>query len=51
LTQRALRMAVRQRQPTDLIHHSDQGSQYTAQDYQQILADWDIQVSMNGVGS
>lgn len=52
LTQRALRMAIQQRQPAaDLIHHSDQGSQYTAADYQQILADWEIQVSMNGVGS
>ncbi len=26
----ALNMAVRQRQPTDVIHHSDKGSQYTA---------------------
>jgi transposase InsO family protein len=26
-------------------------SQYTAGDYQQVLTDWDIQVSMNGVGS
>jgi putative transposase len=52
LTQQALRMAIEQRQPTaDLMHHSDQGSQYTAGDYQQILADWEIQVSMNGVGS
>ena len=50
LTQQALRMAIEQRQPTaDLLHHSDQGSQYTAADYQQILEDWEIQVSMNGV--
>jgi putative transposase len=26
----ALTMAIRQRQPTDVIHHSDQGSQYTS---------------------
>ncbi|MFN2217701.1 MAG: DDE-type integrase/transposase/recombinase [Anaerolineae bacterium] len=30
LTIRALKMAIRRRQPgADLIHHSDQGSQYT----------------------
>jgi transposase InsO family protein len=52
LTLRALRMALQERQPKlALLHHSDQGSQYTAGDYQQLLADWDIQVSMNGVGS
>jgi transposase InsO family protein len=52
LTQQALRMAIEQRRPAaDLMHHSDQGSQYTAGDYQQILKDWEIQVSMNGVGS
>jgi transposase InsO family protein len=52
LTIRALKMAIRQRQPElDLIHHSDQGSQYTAGDYQQLLKDWDIRVSMNGAGS
>ena len=52
LTRDALKMAIRQRQPeADLIHHSDQGSQYTAGEYQQLLKDWDIQVSMNGVGT
>jgi putative transposase len=52
LTLRALRMALQARQPElALLHHSDQGSRYTAGDYQQLLADWDIQVSMNGVGS
>jgi transposase InsO family protein len=52
LTRDALKMAIRQRQPeADLIHHSDQGSQYTAGEYQQLLMDWDIQVSMNGVGT
>ena len=52
LTRQALQMAIQQRRPTaDLMHHSDQGSQYTAEDYQQILEDWGIQVSMNGVGS
>ena len=52
LTRDALKMAIRQRQPeADLIHHSDQGSQYTAGEYQQLLKDWGIQVSMNGVGT
>ena len=52
LTKNALRMALRQRQPeAGLIHHSDQGSQYTDGDYQQLLKDYGILVSMNGVGS
>jgi transposase InsO family protein len=52
LTLRALRMALGQRQvPAGLIHHSDQGSQYTSSDYQQLLQDWGLQVSMNGVGT
>jgi len=52
LTLKALRMALQERQPElALIHHSDQGSQYTAGDYQQVLTDWDIQVSMNGAGT
>jgi transposase InsO family protein len=52
LTMNALKMAVRQRQPdSNLIHHSDQGSQYTDGKYQQLLKDWGMQVSMNGVGS
>jgi putative transposase len=52
LTIGALKMAVHQRQPDlALIHHSDQGSQYTAGVYQALLKDHDIQVSMNGVGT
>ena len=52
LTRDALKMAIHRRQPeADLIHHSDQGSQYTAGEYRQLLKDWDIQVSMNGVGT
>jgi len=52
LTQAALRMALERRRPqAGLLHHSDQGSQYTAQDYQAILARYQIQVSMNGVGT
>ena len=52
LTLTALRMALLRRQPdSGLIHHSDQGSQYTSDAYQALLADHDIQVSMNGVGT
>jgi putative transposase len=52
LTLAALQMAIRRRQPgCGLIHHSDQGSQYTDQAYQTLLKDHGIQVSMNGVGS
>jgi len=52
LTIAALKMALLQRQPgDDLIHHSDQGSQYTDREYQRLLKDHDIRPSMNGVGS
>jgi transposase InsO family protein len=52
LTVSALKMAVQQRQvDPGLLHHSDQGSQYTAEEYQQLLEDWGIKVSMNGAGS
>ena len=52
LTLAALQMAIRQRQPgADLIHHSDQGSQYTDKRYQDVLTGSKIQPSMNGVGT
>jgi putative transposase len=52
LVENALDMAVDQRQPSSgLIHHSDQGSQYTGHVYQQLLSKYDIQTSMNSVGS
>jgi transposase InsO family protein len=52
LTIAALMMALQQCQPAaGLIHHSDQGSQYTDQAYQALLKDHDICVSMNGVGT
>jgi putative transposase len=52
LTVRALQMAIRCRQPAPgLIHHSDQGSQYTDGVYQALLKNHGIQASMNGVGS
>ena len=52
LTISALKMAIRQRQPgAGLIHHSDQGSQYTDGTYQVLLKDHGIRASMNGVGT
>jgi len=52
LTGTALRMAISQRRPgAGLIHHSDQGSQYTDGGYQTLLSDHDIEPSMNGVGT
>ena len=52
LTKASLRMAFWQRKPdAALIHHSDQGSQYTDGTYRDLLANHGIQVSMNGIGS
>jgi putative transposase len=52
LTMAALKMALQQRQPAaGLIHHSDQGSQYTDGTYQALLKDHGIRASMNGAGS
>lgn len=49
----ALRMALAWRdlpQTTELIHHTDRGSQYTADDYLALLKTHGIQVSMSGKG-
>jgi putative transposase len=52
LTINALKVALQSRQPkAGLIHHSDQGSQYTDHDYQRWLEENKIEVSMNGVGT
>jgi putative transposase len=52
LTRTALYMALEQRQPRPgLLHHSDQGCQYTDHVYQALLKDCGFQVSMNGVGT
>ncbi len=52
LVQQAWNMAVTQRRPSaDLLHHSDQGSQYTSQSYLQALAAFHCQVSMSRRGS
>jgi putative transposase len=52
LTLAALGMALDQRRPgADLIHHSDQGSQYTDGRYQDMLGAHGIEPSMNSVGT
>jgi putative transposase len=52
LVEQALLMALGRRRPTqDLLHHSDQGSQYTSELIQSLLDDQHIQVSMSGVGN
>jgi putative transposase len=53
LSRTALQMAVRKRLPasSELMHHSDRGSQYTSENYQQILERYEIKVSMSGTGN
>ena len=52
LTGRALAMAIHLRQPqAGLIFHSDRGSQYTSQDYQDLLDTMGFRPSMSGVGA
>jgi putative transposase len=52
LTLRALKMALRQRRSgAGLVHHSDQGSQYTDGRYRALLAKRGIEASMNGAGT
>lgn len=52
LVQEAFEMALLQRQPDKgLLHHSDQGSQYTSETYQQILRNHHCSVSMSRVGN
>ena len=44
----ALTMAIWRRQPgPELLHHSDQGSQYTCEQFQKLLADHGIECSMS----
>lgn len=52
LVEAALNMAVAQRQPqAGLLHHSDQGSQYTSYDYLSLLHKHNCQISMSGAGN
>jgi transposase InsO family protein len=48
VTMRALEMAVRRRCPdAGLLHHSDQGSTYASEDYQDLLVEHSIACSMS----
>jgi len=49
----ALKMALQHRRPVGakLLHHSDRGSQYASDDYQQLLNRHGISVSMSGRGN
>jgi putative transposase len=48
----ALRMALQARQPSKgLLHHSDRGSQYASNDYQQVLTNHGICCSMSRKGN
>jgi transposase InsO family protein len=52
LAMEALRRAIILRQPPPgLIHHSDRGSQYCADDYRRILRDHGLVASMSGRGN
>lgn len=52
LVESALEEALRQRRPAPgLLHHSDQGGQYTSLDYQRALAARGVQVSMSRRGN
>ena len=52
LVARAMQMAMHLRRPAKgLIFHSDRGSQYTSQPFQQLLQRHAIQAFMNGVGA
>jgi putative transposase len=52
LTLNALNQAVTHREPREgLIHHSDKGSQYTSEAFQQQLALYCMIVSMSGTGN
>lgn len=47
----ALLMAVwRRGKPAELLHHSDQGSQYTSEDFRRLLADQGVSCSMSRKG-
>src|SRR5947209_18449679 len=48
LVTQALRMAVTRRRPqAGLLHHSDRGSTYTSEDYQSLLRQEGMQISMS----
>jgi putative transposase len=46
----ALRMAAEQRKPNEVVHHSDQGSQYTSIIFGLRCREWGVRPSMGSVG-
>ena len=50
LVTEALEMAVAQRRPDAVIHHSDQGCQYTSLAFGARCQEWDVALSMGSVG-
>ena len=46
----ALRMALERRRPHRVIHHSDQGCQYTSTEFAAVCEDNDVLLSMGSVG-
>ena len=46
----ALEMAVAQRRPAAVIHHSDRGCQYTSLAFGARCREWDVALSMGSVG-
>ena len=46
----ALEMAVAQRRPDAVVHHSDQGGQYTSLAFGARCRKWDVALSMGSVG-
>ncbi len=50
LVLQALNMAIRQRRPEGVIHHSDQGSQYTSIDFGSRCREFGVRPSMGSVG-
>ena len=46
----AMQMAVMQRKPAGVIHHSDQGCQYTSIAFGQRCREWGVRPSMGSVG-
>ena len=46
----AMEAAIGQRRPCDVIHHSDQGSQYTSVDFGKLCEEAGVRPSMGSVG-
>ena len=46
----ALNMAIEQRRPAEVIHHSDQGSQYTSISFGNRCTEMGVRPSMGSVG-